>query len=73
MLRKYLYITQTDGMDSCHGSLDKIESYIHNYRIKNLKQEKITDYLLYDWFHVILVNKKSSFHTFLQEFFELGS
>ncbi len=45
-LRKY--ITQSDGMDSCHGLLDKIESYIHNYEIKNLKQKKITDYSLSD-------------------------
>jgi hypothetical protein len=45
-LRKY--ITQSDGMDSCYGLLDKIESDIHSYRIKNLKQKKITDYLLPD-------------------------
>jgi hypothetical protein len=45
-LRKY--ITQSDGMDSCHALLDKIELYIHNFRIKNLKQKKITDYLLSD-------------------------
>jgi hypothetical protein len=43
-LRKY--VTQSDGMDSCHGLLDKIESDIHNFGIKNLKQKKITDYLL---------------------------
>jgi hypothetical protein len=28
--------------------LDKIESDIHNFRIKNLKQMKIIDYLLSD-------------------------
>jgi hypothetical protein len=39
-LRKY--VTQSDGMDSCHGLLDKIESDIHNYPIKNLKQMKMT-------------------------------
>jgi hypothetical protein len=52
--------------------LDKMESDIHYFRIKNLKQKKITDYFLSDWFHVILINKKSSFHTFLQVFFEFG-
>ncbi len=69
-LRKY--ITQSVGMDSCHGLLDKIEWDIHNFQIKNLKQMKITDYLLSDWFYVIMINKKSSFHTFLQVLFEFG-
>ena len=32
-LRKY--ITQSDAMDSCHALLDKIESDIHNFRIRN--------------------------------------
>ncbi len=68
-LRKY--ITQSVGMDSCHGLLDKIEWDIHNFQIKNLKQMKITD-LLSDWFYVIMINKKSSFHTFLQVLFEFG-
>ncbi len=68
-LRKY--ITQSVGIDSCHGLLDKIEWDIHNFQIKNLKQMKITD-LLSDWFYVIMINKKSSFHTFLQVLFEFG-
>ncbi len=37
--------TQSDGMDSCHGLLDKIESDDYNFRIKSSKQKKITDYL----------------------------
>jgi hypothetical protein len=45
-LRKY--ITQSDGMDSCHGLLEKVESDILNYRSMNLKQKKINDYLLSD-------------------------
>jgi hypothetical protein len=45
-LRKYT--TQSDKMESIHALLDKIESDIHNFRIKNLKQKKITDYLLSD-------------------------
>jgi hypothetical protein len=65
-LRKY--ITQSDGMDSCQRLLDKIESDIHNFRIKNLKQKKITDYLLSDRFHVILINKRVHFIRFYKYF-----
>jgi hypothetical protein len=37
---------RSDQMDSCYQLLDKIESDNHNFRIKNLKQNKITDVCL---------------------------